>query len=78
MDQEKIEAIIRGIVTQEVTHQATQPTPTKAPATDGEISPLLQDLRDAVQEQSAPTTSTEGESSALLEGIKRDVQNGIG
>ncbi|KRM43922.1 hypothetical protein FEZ41_05905 [Lentilactobacillus parafarraginis] len=81
MDQGKIEEVIRNIIAQEVGNNASQKSAVAAkPAqNDGDISPLLRELRDSVQEKiQAQSSDSDADSSSLLDGITKDVKNRLG
>ncbi|AEG41200.1 hypothetical protein [Lactobacillus kefiranofaciens] len=81
MNQGKIEEVIRNIIAQEVGNNVSQ-KPVVAGQTsqnDGDISPLLRELRDSVQEKIQTRSSdSEVDSSSLLDDITKDVKNRLG
>jgi len=81
MDQGKIEEVIRNIIAQEVGNNASQKSAVAAKPTqnDGDISPLLRELRDSVQKKNQSQSSdSDADSSSLLDGITKDVKNRLG
>lgn len=81
MDQGKIEEVIRNIIAQEVGNNASQKSAVAAKPTqnDGDISPLLRELRDSVQKKiQSQSSDSDADSSSLLDGITKDVENRLG
>lgn len=81
MNQGKIEEVIRNIIAQEVWNNVSQkPVVAGQPSqNDGDISPLLRELRDSVQEKIQTRSSdSEVDSSSLLDDITKDVKNRLG
>lgn len=70
MDQSKIEAIVKNILSEELEKQNTV-------TDDSGISPLLKDIRDSVQAKITNYSVNGGASSSLLESIKNDVEKSI-
>ena len=68
MDQARIEEMVRSVLAEE--------TNNKVDKNNDNISPLLKDLRDSVQEKIKDHSSDDNVSS-LLESVKKDVENRI-
>ncbi|MFT8908734.1 MAG: hypothetical protein ABF908_07825 [Lentilactobacillus diolivorans] len=68
MDQARIEEMVRSVLAEE--------TNNKVDKNNDNISPLLKDLRDSVQEKIKDHSSDDNVSS-LLENVKKDVENRI-
>ena len=68
MDQARIEEMVRSVLAEE--------TNNKVDKNNDNISPLLKDLRDSVQEK-IKDHSTDDNVSSLLESVKKDVENRI-
>lgn len=81
MNQGKIEEVIRNIIAQEVGNNVSQKPVVAGQLSqnDGDISPLLRELRDSVQEKIQTRSSdSEVDSSSLLDDITKDVKNRLG
>jgi len=72
MNQNEIEAVIRNIVAQEVSRNVKPQLDvnTQSGQSNGDISPLLRNLRDSVQKKIKNESSCEESSSSLLENIE--------
>ncbi|WP_373842337.1 hypothetical protein [Limosilactobacillus sp.] len=70
MDQSKLEAMVKNILSEELGKQNNA-------TDDSGISPLLKDIRDSVQAKITNGPVEDGNSSSLLENIKNDVEKSI-